>query len=326
MQLGYEDDELKNEFDTFINLMHPEDREKVNQHLNDYLELRSEKYYIEFRMQHKNGNYHWILARAIAIRDAEGIPYRMSGSHTDITEIREIQEELKESNRTKDRFFSIIAHDLKSPLGTLMGLSDMMANNQANIPEESREKILQSIYKSSKTTFELLQNLLLWSRAQTGRVEYNPENINPIEILRTSLNLLENTAQEKEIRISIEEKDHCLIFVDKNMMDTVFRNLLANAIKFTPSGGKILLSVEIRGHKTEIKVSDSGIGIKEEDIPKLFKIDQSFSTKGTNQEEGTGLGLIICKEFVEKNKGELIVKSKLGKGSSFIISLPTVNK
>lgn len=201
----------------------------------------------------------------------------------------------------------------------------MMATNQENIPLESREKIIQSIYKSSKTSFELLQNLLLWSRAQTGRVEYNPENLYPVKILKASVNLLENTALEKGIKITIEEKDKFMVFADKNMLDTVFRNLLANAIKFTPSGGEIILSAERKGNKAEIKVSDSGIGIKGVDIPKLFKIDQSFSTKGTNQEEGTGLGLIICKEFVEKNEGELIVKSKLGIGSTFIISLPIVN-
>jgi len=322
-QLGYEDHEIKSSFETFKKRIHPDDIDKVFTRLNKYLEGKAPNYEVEFRMQHKNGEYLWILARAMVIRDKNGKPVRMAGSHTDVTDRKKIQEELTANNKTKDRFFSIIAHDLKSPLGSLMNISEILVNNEIKLPEEQKEKMLEAMYSASKKTYGLLQNLLMWSRSQSGRVSFEPQLFHIKELIDSIMELMETTAMNKSLTVKNNIAPETRVFADQNMLETVFRNLLSNAIKFTPKGGKIIFSAnDISGGKTEICISDTGEGIKKENIPRLFKVDESYTTKGTENEEGTGLGLVLCKEFIDRHCGTIDVESRIGKGTTFRISLP----
>ncbi|MGD2035162.1 MAG: hybrid sensor histidine kinase/response regulator [Bacteroidales bacterium] len=230
--------------------------------------------------------------------------------------------ELKELNATKDKFFSIIAHDLKNPFNTMMGFTELMMDN---IEDYSGDKLLEFIsilHDTSKHSYALLENLLEWSRSQTGRLEMTPELINIHAIFDENADLLLNNATKKKINLSNEINPDIRAFADANMVSTVIRNLLSNAIKYTNEGGSITGSSKANETGVEISVTDSGTGIAPENIEKLFKIDVNYSTKGTAEETGTGLGLILCKEFIKKNDGDIWVESTQGKGSSFKFTLP----
>lgn len=240
----------------------------------------------------------------------------------DITQRHRIEQELKELNATKDKFFSIIAHDLRNPFGNISNFAEWILEN---IDELSREELLEYVgmmYQSSQHGFNLLSNLLDWSRSQTGRIDFMPELINIYSIIQENIDLLMPTAQSKNIRIVNHVTSGLQAFADSNMVKTIVRNLLGNAIKFTPENGVVNIKSQEKAEQVEISVSDTGVGIPPQDIDKIFRIDVSYSTSGTGQEEGTGLGLILCKEFVEYNGGRLYVESKEGEGSRFYFTLP----
>ncbi|MFC2104844.1 PAS domain S-box protein [Bacteroidota bacterium] len=232
------------------------------------------------------------------------------------------EQRLRELNATKDKFFSIIAHDLKNPFNDLMGFTQLLALNIDKYDKSKIEQFTQIIHQSSKLAYNLLENLLDWSRSQTGILKFKPEKICINNLVKENIDLLISTAQNKNIQIYSEFDNDLFAFADKNMVRTIIRNLISNAIKYTNQGGYIKINSYCNSNFCELSVSDSGIGISEENITKIFKIDESFSTSGTEKEKGTGLGLILCKEFVEKNKGKLKVQSKPGKGSTFSFTLP----
>jgi len=231
--------------------------------------------------------------------------------------------ELKELNATKDKFFSIIAHDLKHPFNTLLGFSELLATNINSYKKTKIEEFINIIFRTTKNTFLLLENLLEWSRSQTGSLELTPSIVDIYELVDENIDLLYNNATNKKLELINNIPKDAKVFADPNMIHTVIRNLLSNAIKYTKAGGKIEISSKIQNSYLEITVSDSGIGIKPENLKKLFRIDENFTTKGTANETGTGLGLILCKEFVQKNGGDIWVKSTYGKGSEFTIKLRT---
>ena len=229
---------------------------------------------------------------------------------------------LQELNATKDKFFSIIAHDLKNPFNTLLILSELLKNELKKYSPEDIEKYAQRIYQASERGYTLLENLLEWSRSQTGRMIFHPQNTNLKEIITESIGVLESHAKNKQITIHSEISADMLIFVDKNSVKTVIRNLLSNAVKYTERGGKVTIRAKDAEAWLEITISDTGVGIKEEHLADLFRIDSYHATVGTAQERGTGLGLILCKEFVEKHGGKIWVESKVGNGSHFTFTLP----
>lgn len=229
---------------------------------------------------------------------------------------------LRELNATKDKFFSIIAHDLKNPFNDLIGFTQLLALNIDKYDKKRIEKFTQIIHQSSKLAYNLLENLLDWSRAQTGTLNYNPEKILINNIIDENVSLLESTANNKNLKIYSELDNLVYVYADKNMVRTIIRNLISNAIKYTNQGGFIKIQNYCNKKMCEISISDNGIGISEENLDKIFKIDESFSTIGTEREKGTGLGLILCNEFIEKNGGELWVKSEPDKGSTFSFTLP----
>ena len=237
--------------------------------------------------------------------------------------LAESYKEIKLLNATKDKFFSIIAHDLRSPLGGLMNLTELLYNQYNDFNEDKRKNFLKLLHESSKTTFNLLQNLLTWSTSQRSMITYNPESFSINQIISENISLSENYANEKEICIVTDCKEELNVFADKNMILTVLRNLISNAVKFTPKKGKVTIGCNQINEKTvKVYVTDTGIGISKENIPKLFNIEQNFTTKGTEEETGTGLGLILCKDFVEKNCGQIYVESEPEKKTTFFVELP----
>ncbi len=236
--------------------------------------------------------------------------------------IKQQVEELKELNSTKDKFFSIISHDLRSPFSNLLGMSELLLTNYQNYEDEKRLKFISALYETSKQSFTLLENLLEWSRMQRGKFDFNPELINLTNLIIFEIQNQENISKAKNIEINLLSTDEKMIFADMNMLKTILRNLIGNAIKFTQTGGKILIyTIENNGF-IEIAISDNGVGISPESIQKLFKFETDYSTAGTANEKGTGLGLVLCKEFIEKHGGEISAVSEVGKGSEFKFTLP----
>ena len=232
-------------------------------------------------------------------------------------------QELKDLNATKDKFFSIIAHDLKNPFNTLLGFAELILTNLNKYNKKQIEEFIGIIHRTSKNAYSLLENLLEWSRAQTGRLEMKPEIINIYELIKENFELHNDFASNKDIELINNINKNTKAYADFNMIHTVIRNLLSNAIKYTNRNGKIEINSKIKDKFIEITVSDSGVGIKEENLDKLFRIDVTINTKGTDNEVGTGLGLIICKEFVSKNGAGIWINSTPGKGTDFTFKLPT---
>ncbi len=235
--------------------------------------------------------------------------------------IEQIAQELEHANKTKDRFFSILAHDLKNPFNTILGFSNLLATRLENFDNEKIAKMAKSINDTSYRTYVLLENLLEWSRSQTNSIQYNPEKMNLNLLVNENIHLLENQAKKKSVFLKNKLETPINLFADGNMTNTVFRNLISNAIKFTKQG-EVSISAKNVENFCQICIEDTGIGISPQSQEKLFRIDKVLSTSGTDGEMGTGLGLILCKEFIIKHKGEIWVESQVGKGSRFCFTLP----
>jgi len=237
-------------------------------------------------------------------------------------QLEESEAKLKESNATKDKFFSIIGHDLKNPLFVIQSMSEILETEFDEITPEERLEFIRAIRESSKNAFSLLEDLLHWARCQTGRIDYNPEPVHLKQLAAKCISLLEAHAIKKNIHlINAVDATHILL-ADKFMVETVIRNLTSNALKFTPEGGTVKINSKPVDNFIQISVEDTGIGLSESDKQKLFRIDVKNSEIGRSKEKGTGLGLILCKEFVEKHGGKIWVESELEKGSQFIFTIP----
>ncbi len=232
-------------------------------------------------------------------------------------------EELKQANAAKDKFFSIISHDLGNLFNVLIGFTSLLSTQNQKLNAAQKEDFLQHMLKSSKKGYNLLKNLLEWARSQTGQIVLKPATLNLAQIVADTFELVSSNAKSKSITLLSSISESTTVFADKNMLETVIRNLLSNAIKFTDINGQVEILCEKKDNDIEIVISDTGIGINSQDIDKLFRIDINHSTIGTGKEKGTGLGLILCKEFVEKNGGTIWVKSDKEKGSHFHIRLPS---
>ncbi|MFO8129103.1 MAG: ATP-binding protein [Bacteroidales bacterium] len=237
--------------------------------------------------------------------------------------IRKSESELQKSNATKDKFFSIIAHDLRSPFTALLSLSDILLEHFGELDDETKKEYIGMIQESSENTFKLIENLLEWSRVQRGTIEINPEQFRLAGMVRRILNLHKQIADNKgiEMQHGIDETE--TVYADPNMVETVIRNLVLNAIKFTGRDGWIRVDCERTDGMTRIQVKDNGTGMDEKTMGKLFNIEENKSTPGTDGETGTGLGLILCREFVAINRGDIDVESEPGKGSIFTVTLPS---
>jgi len=237
-------------------------------------------------------------------------------------ELQEKNQQLLASNSSKDKFFSIIAHDLRNPFNTLMGFSDALLKDLENYSIDDAKVILNMINSTSKMGNDLLENLLLWSRAETGRIPYEPGSLNLRIIVESNIHFMNAQAQMKNIQIIEEIEPAIMVMADENMLNTILRNLISNAIKFTYENGQIIIKARVVHPNIEIAVCDNGVGISESTIKKLFQFETNISTQGTSSESGTGLGLILCKEFVEKHGGKIWVESEKDKGSDFKFTIP----
>jgi len=239
-------------------------------------------------------------------------------------ELRKSEMKLKELNQSRDKFFSIIAHDLISPFNSLLGLSELLNTDTEQLTRQEKKKYAEWILQSARNLLHLLENLLDWSGTQSGQINFTPKYIKLGEHINNVISLLSANAYEKKLLLVSEVDKDEKVFADPNMLSTILRNLIGNAIKFTSAEGSITIGSNEKATMTEICISDTGMGISSENLEKLFNFNESFSTKGTIQEEGTGLGLILCKEFVEKMGGEIRVESTPGEGSSFKFTVPSL--
>jgi signal transduction histidine kinase len=236
--------------------------------------------------------------------------------------IRENEAKLKELVATKDKFFNIVAHDLKNPFTSMLGSSELLFDNIDLMTPENVKELALILNDSAKGGYAILQNLLDWSRSQTGLLKFNPENLNIRNLINENIDNLQLQVTNKEINLTSELEEDLLICADKNMINTILRNLLSNAVKYTYKNGNIVVRVTNDPDEVIVTVKDSGIGISKEKAETLFRIENSLSLPGTEKEQGTGLGLKLCKEFSEKMGGRIWVESDPGKGSEFSFTIP----
>ncbi len=313
-------------YEAFLSNIHPEDRDKVNTAYVSSIENKL-PYEIEHRLLLKSGKIKYVLESCQTEYDELGNPLRSIGTVSDITEMKEKENQLNEAIATKDKFFSIIAHDLKGPFGVLLGLIDILLEDHQKYDKEELDKIISVVDKSANSTFNLLENLLTWAQSQTGQIKFSPEKLYLNIVLFEAQSCLQQQAQNKNIQILEIVSDDEIVYADKNMITTVIRNLISNAIKFTNKNGSIVFEAKKQKENDflEISVTDTGVGIPKDIIKDLFSVDRKYSTEGTENETGTGLGLILCKDFVEKHGGKIWIESVFGKGSSFKFTIP-INK
>lgn len=236
--------------------------------------------------------------------------------------LTESEQKLRELNASKDRFFSIISHDLKNNFASVLGLSRLLTQDAYDEKPESRKETAHLLHTSSQKLYSLLENLLDWAKLQKDEIRFGPSGFDLKEAGNELVDLFKLKADQKEIILENNIPEEIGVYADLNMVKTVLRNLIANAINFTEKGGKVSLNAEYENESVIVSVADTGVGIGEENIDKLFRIDEKYIGVTTEGQKGTGLGLILCKEFVEKNNGTIWVESTVGEGSKFIFTLP----
>lgn len=280
----------------------------------------------------QDGHVTWVFTSKFPLRDKDGKIIGTFGVSRDISELKSVNlqlyqyaEELKTANAAKDKFFSIIAHDLKNPFHSINSALKLILNKEEVLTEEERENFLNSVLNTSEKAYSLLENLLLWARSQMKSLDFKTEKIEIYEAVIQNTELLKNSAMLKNISIINRIKENNFVYADRNTLETIVRNLLSNAIKFTRDCGTIEIDSIIKNGSIEVSITDNGIGIESENLEKLFKINQAFSTYGTKKESGSGLGLILCKEFVKKNNGILKIESAVGTGTKVKFTLPLAN-
>jgi PAS domain S-box-containing protein len=285
----------------------------------------------------KDRNVIWTQSTLTPVLDSDKKIIRFVAIDTDITAVKKAQEminfqkaemekqrdQLEKANITKDKFFSIIAHDLKNPFHSIMGFTDLLIKNYNDFEDTKKLEFLGLINESSQYANNLLDNLLHWSRTQTHRIKYSPIKFDLHSLVKEIQNMLHGNAAKKHLALLNLVPEASYVYADKNMIHTVMRNLISNSIKFTPEEGTISIESTPGDGQISVRVKDTGVGIPLEKQGMLFSFGEFHSTSGTAGEPGTGLGLIICFEFIKKHKGELSLSSESGKGTTFTFTLPT---
>ena len=311
-------------------LMPVEDYNKKREVLASLLQGKIKSYSLEHRVIKNDGTVVWAESSGSLVKTSKG-KIKIVGTLTDITErklaeykLKKYSEELESLNSSKDKFFSIISHDLRNPFNSLLGFSELLANNIEDLTEQEIKDSAKTLNRTAHNLFNLLTNLLEWSKLQNGTFKIEKTEIILSEVINYTLDSFSESIRAKDIAIMRETESELKVLADRNMIDSAVRNLISNAIKFSNTGGIITIGCVANGKVAELFVTDSGVGIPEEDQERIFKIEKQFSTEGTNNEKGTGFGLLLCKEMVEKNGGSIRFKSKRDEGSTFTISLPLI--
>lgn len=293
--------------------------------------LSGKTWHGEIYNKRKDGSHFWESATIAPILNNKNEIINIVAIKQDINdrklaeiELVESRKKLQELNDTKNRLFSIIGHDLRGPIGTLKSFIELIIDQKMYDDTESLKQILQVLFSSTSTTYDLLENLLLWAKSQQNEVVFKPDDINIHDVVEANISLVSGMAKNKEITIHNQIPNEQIICADKNMIMTVIRNLMTNAIKFTGNGKNIYLSLAGDNSVFTVSVKDEGVGIAPENIEKLFNSKETFTTAGTSGEKGTGLGLIICKDFIERHNGTITAESEQGKGTEFKFTIPKV--
>jgi PAS domain S-box-containing protein len=289
--------------------------------LNKELELKVEERTLELKKtleQLQESNYELNLLNSQVIEDSRRIIYLNE-------DLMNSQELLNQAIASKDRFFSIIAHDLRNPFVVLINNSDMLINHYYKMDDEKKLVMIKRISEASKFNYSLLENLLEWSRNQMGNIQYNPSMVNLSEIVSKTTNILQSFAMNKNITMNININNEYFAHCDSDILNTVLRNLISNAIKFSNENSSIEIKAQVYVQNTDfikISIKDNGVGMSDEQIKNLFKLESNKSSVGTKNEKGSGLGLILCHDFVTMNKGHIWVESEENKGSTFFFTIP----
>lgn len=315
-------------------IIHPDDVDNVGNKLDElYGDKSRNSEMLEYRIIDALGNIIWIENKITVARDEKGKIQKVFGIISDISLAKTAAEELKKSaqsltelNEAKDRFISIISHDLRTPFSSIIGFTDLLLNDD-EMDDEKRTQYTEFIQESAKNMLGLVNSLLDWTRLQTGRIKFEPERINVKDIILKSVQILSGSALQKKINLVSELDSDVYIHADDGLILQVFNNLISNAIKFTKPEGNIKIGARANVQKKQIEfsVKDDGVGIRKEDVEKLFKVDQKFSTSGTAGERGSGLGLSLVYDIIHKHGGDIWVESELGKGTEFIFSIPVAS-
>jgi PAS domain S-box-containing protein len=330
--IGYTKDELANK--KWAEITHPEDIEYNNVLTQDIVSGRKNSARLEKRYLHKNGSIIWTDIQTHLYRDDKGSPHYFITTINDITERKKAEAEselknaiLQRSNAEKDKFFAILAHDLRGPLGSFLGLIEVMAEDINSMTIAEIEDITKALHASASSLFQLLENLLEWSVLKRGDFKCQLEKIALNRVILRSIDPIMESARLKNISVRLEMPQNYFVECDLKMTETIFRNLVSNALKFTHPGGSVVITAEpVSQGKISVSIKDSGIGMNRSMIQKLFQINEQVSRIGTEGESSSGLGLIICKEFIEKQGGEISVESKESSGSTFRVTLTQVSQ
>jgi PAS domain S-box-containing protein len=302
--------------------IHPNDRKHYGREMQEALAQQKKQYTIVFRMLNPEGNYEWLQNNTTATYDSSGKALRRIVQARSITKQVELENELRKLNADKDQFLRILGHDLRNPFNSLIGFSGLLLDNLYEYDLQQIEEQVKIINQTSLKTYELVEQILLWVKSQSGKLELSKEWFDFQQESTNVVRTIENMAVKKGIQIDIIETGKICLLADLNIFKTVLRNLISNAIKFTNPNGHIRISAEKQEQSLLIAVSDDGIGMDEKVIAKLWEIHTNYTSKGTNGETGTGFGLKLCKELIEKHGGKIWAESVPGKGSKFIFSLP----
>lgn len=324
---GYPESDFVNNPDLWFDIIHPKDKEIAKKAKIEL--IKSGNADCEYRIVRSDGKIIWLNDRRSILLDKKGNPIHMGGLASDITEKKELESNLRKNQvrltkslQEKDKFFAIIAHDLRSPFNGMLGLLGIIADGYSDYSDEQRLKMIKSSHNSAKQAYSLLSDLLEWARHQSDTMVMNKEMVDVKNTIDDIIELYSNNVNRKEITVKNNIEHTISINIDLNSIKTIIRNIFNNAIKFTPVGGSIEFDVKQNTESIEVSIKDNGQGMSVDTISKLFKLDENVTMPGTNNEKGTGLGLIICNEILLKNNWSINVESQIEKGSVFRILIP----
>ncbi len=328
--LGYSEEELDDVYETFRTLVHPEDLPRVEQEIRRHLRGETQELSVEIRMKHKDGNWRWIYSRGQCVRDSDGRAIRMAGFHSDVTERRLREDELREARQAaeaatqaKSAFLAAMSHELRTPLNAIIGFSELLEDGTAGELNEKQTAYMGNVLSSARHLLSLINDILDLSKVEAGKMELHLEELDPVPMLSNSVTIIQGAARKKGVAIQQDLPDELPpLRVDQARLKQAVYNLLSNAVKFTEEGGRVTLGAEATDEELLIRVRDTGIGVPPEDLDRIFGEFEQVESSYARSQQGTGLGLPLTRKLVELHGGRAEVESVPGEGSTFTLRLP----